>query len=332
MLKRIKSIKNLRNLIDFKCEEELSKHSNVIYALNGTGKTSLSRFFSCFQGEEVDINKLKEFLSLEADGKGTVDFTIEFEGSIVSSSNLRLPANQKIFVYNEDFLKSNLEVLDFCENKKHKGQLVLGTIGADEIKIKSLSSEITVLEEKKRGKENQIKKDLESKLESFKRNYNAKGGSYPNIFSLDSYLNESQIQRMKQSIGSDNPKEVFKKLESINEEEKISTVLTRLSEVIDFQSLKSTIHQSFSFEESQKEIENHINKVGRDWIQKGLHNHDDDRCPFCRQSTIDLSIIKVYDDYIKSNKSKLIEKLDGFTESTKLPSPRRRGVDEITSA
>lgn len=314
MIKKIKSIKNIRNFIDFTCEEELAKQ-NVIYAFNGTGKTNLSRIFSCFQSDTVDLNILNSFLSLEAiEKKGKIDFNIEFStGVFVNPLNPKIPANHHIFVYNDDFISKNIDISNFTDNKKHNGEIIIGKVGADAIKIDALEKEIATFNENIKVENKKIEDLLSEGYKVFLKTNKAKDSQfYQSIFTIEKYKNDSAINKFKEKFLKYSPVENLKNIENIDDSNQITPNLKLIDLTIDFTEIEKILHKSFKFEDIKEDVEKHIKKVTKKWIEDGLLNHQNDICPFCLQSTSGIAIIKAYDEYIKSEKSLLLTKLSDF--------------------
>ena len=138
----------MRNFHNFSCSEEFTK-KNVIYALNGSGKTNLSRFLDVFKQSDLQADNFQRLKSLEAKQKNlSIDFELVFnENDIVSISHLKLPDKTKILVYNKEFLDQNVSIDDFS-NKKHTGNIQLGIISKNEAEIKRLSKDFQAIKDK----------------------------------------------------------------------------------------------------------------------------------------------------------------------------------------
>ena len=87
---------------------------------------------------------------------------------------------------------------------------------------------------------------------------------------------------------------------------------------VDCNAIKEILSKSFKFEDIEKEIENHISQLTKNWIQTGLDFHNKEaknQCPFCRQSTLSIEVIRKYNEYIESKKAKTIDIIDGFVKN-----------------
>jgi wobble nucleotide-excising tRNase len=326
MIKSIKKIKNIRNLIDFQSLNDLTANSkgesgkiknSIIYALNGTGKTTISRLLSFLQSDKIDIEQLNDLISVEATDKHEkIQFEIELvDGTIISEQKVEVPNSKFFFVYNEDFLKQNIDIPDFCENKKHNGEIVVGTVDSNEIKIKFLEKQKREHEKLLKIEKGKIETGVSERLKTFKKEYGAKGNTYDQILSEENFYKIDIISELKAKLGESNPKTIFKDIENIDENDKIKNVLSKLNDILFDDLVTNNIHKNFKFEDIQKEVEEHIEKVTKKWIEYGLSHCSDEKCPFCRQSISNVDIIKIYQEYIDSEKSKTITKLNEFEES-----------------
>ncbi len=97
MIKKIKKIKNLGVFSNYQWDRDLTEFEryNLFYGWNGTGKTTLSKLFSCLeQGQST------EFTDLE--------YEIDAETGIFKNGTA---FNRKIKVFNQDYVKNNVELL-----------------------------------------------------------------------------------------------------------------------------------------------------------------------------------------------------------------------------
>lgn len=316
MLKRIASIKNIRNFHNFSCTNDFTKR-NVIYALNGSGKTNLSRFLRVFQQSGLNENYFKSLKSLEAKKNNLeIDFELIFnDNDVVSYAKPQLPEKTKILVYNKEFLDENISIEDFSK-KTHTGSIQLGIIGKNELEIKKLTKEfqeIKVKGEKFKtdcilelsNKASELQKRTKGRITTFTEylNYNNLKSNY-----IDNFINTEELKIAKKK---------FETINKIDDTDKISANLSNFL-TFDYIGIKEIIFQSFKFEDLEKEIENHISEITKSWIKSGLDFHKNENkncCPFCRQSTSNIDIIRKYNEFIESKKSKTIDIIDGYIKN-----------------
>lgn len=315
MLTKISKIQNIRNYHDFLCDVSFTK-KNVVYALNGSGKTNLSRFLKTFQEEGLNLQSFEKLKSLEAKKtNASIDFELQFdEKKIVNSDNVVLPDGNKILVYNKDFLEENVSIEDFSI-KKHDGSIQIAIISANQKLISRLKKDlndqinqgIKIKEELENGltqKAHELQKQTQGKLSTF-----SKFLQYDNL-NHEYISNIQNVDDLKESESN------FNDLNKIDESDQIRARLTNITQ-IDFDLIKVILNQSFKFEEIEQEIENHIAQITKDWIEIGVNFHENEGknlCPFCRQSTTPTQIIKKYIEYIESSKAKTKSLIDGYKE------------------
>lgn len=108
MIRKIKEIGNFAVFKNFKWNDSVVesngqvkyfKNINILYGRNYSGKTSLSRIFRAF--ETCSISEKFE----------NPNFTLELnDGKELKQDNLTIP-NQKVRVFNEDFIRDNLRFI-----------------------------------------------------------------------------------------------------------------------------------------------------------------------------------------------------------------------------
>lgn len=319
MLTRISKINNIRNYHNFECETEFSK-KNVVYALNGSGKTNLSRFLRVFQEKNVTTQSFDKLKSLEAkDSNLSVDFELIFNKSVVvRSDNPVLPDGYKILVYNKDFLEENVSIQDFSL-KEHNGNIQIGVIGANQAVIDKLKKDLE--EEKAKGLE--IKKELEMELiqraEELQKSTRGKLSTFTEYLQYEK-LNQGYVGRFLHIDELKASERKFVDLNNVNEGDRINALL-KIVTPVDFSSLEKVLNQSFKFEDIEKEVENHISNITKAWIEIGINFHQKEGkqlCPFCRQPTTSVQVIKKYVEYVESLKAKTKSLIEGYKEKLNL--------------
>ena len=326
MLKRIVSIKNIRNFQNFSCSHNFTK-KNVIYALNGSGKTNLSRFLHVFEQSDLKTESFQNLKSLEAKKNHlTIDFQLIFnDDEVVSFAKPNLPDKSKILVYNKEFLEENISIEDFSK-KTHTGNIQLGVIGKNEVEIKRLSKEF----QDTKDKGEKLRKDcvigLSNKAIELQKKTRGRITTFTEYLNYDNFKS-SYIDSFKNINELKTAEVKFEVINRIDETDKIDTNLLNLFP-LDFNGIKEIIFQSFKFENIEKEIENHIFEMTKNWIQTGLDfhkNENKDLCPFCRQSTSEIDTIRKYNEFIESKKSKTIDIIDGYVKNV---TSLKRAIEE----
>ena len=132
MLKKILKIKDFGSFKDFKADENLAefKKYNLIWGLNGTGKTTLSNLFVCLNNGEIteeifDKNSFKEDFDILLDNDQHIT---EFKENLYCN---------KIKIFNRDFVYNNLTL----DNNNAQTNALTYTIGEKSKVIKDKISE-----------------------------------------------------------------------------------------------------------------------------------------------------------------------------------------------
>jgi len=315
MLLNIHRVNNVRNLKDFRCTGEFLK-KNVIFALNGSGKTNLSRFFYKFEKDELTLDEFNDLVSLEAqESSGKIQFDLQFSGNYrVTESNLELPQNQKILVYNKEFLDRNITINDFSE-KDHSGKINIGKITSPDDTIASIKSEIeSTLKEGKEIK-GRIESGLEQLTEELRKKYKAKSTTFSEYLNFRKLSDAEFIKEIEHDESIKESENQYSKVNDINEKDIITSNFV-LSQVIDFENLSSLLLTKFDFKDVDSKIENHVALVSKSWIGKGLdyqsQNEFNNQCPFCLQSLEKTDIISQYTAFIESLKSKTLDLIEKY--------------------
>lgn len=318
MLKRIASIKNIRNFHNFSCSSDFTKR-NVIYALNGSGKTNLSRFFHVFEQSDLKDDNFQTLKSLEAKKqKLDIDFELIFnDNEVVSKTKPVLPAKSKILVYNKEFLDENINIDDFSK-KTHSGNIQVGVIGKNETEIIRLTNILNDLNDKGIKFKNECTLELSNKAINLQKKTNGRINTFNEYLKYENFK-EKYINEISNKDELKKAKDKFDVISKIDETDKLNSYLTNTTN-INWTAIKEIIFISFKFEDVEKEVENHISEITKNWIQTGLDFHkkeNKNQCPFCRQSTTNIDIVKKYIAYIESKKSKTIDIIDEFISRIK---------------
>ena len=306
MLKKIIKIKNFGCFKDFKANDKLKefKKYNLLWGLNGTGKTTLSNLFRCLNEgcipEDIDKNSFKE----------NFDILLEDNQHITNFENNSFFNRIKIF--DRDFVDKNLTL----DNQSAKTNTITYTIGETSKDIKNriseLNFELTSFYEEVNGKKelivennyNNINKELddlykdvadkirldlqiknapEYNIRHFKKDYQKLFNS--KVLITEEYKNES-VNKYIQPIKN--------KLEVINfkiiTNEQILEIKDILSNKIKRADIKEELVQ---------------------WLEKGLDYKTGDTCPFCKKPLYSFeeryneiqNIIKKDDSYIEYEKN-----------------------------
>tara|TARA_R110001583_G_C5664919_1_gene409979 strand:- start:2403 stop:4571 length:2169 start_codon:yes stop_codon:yes gene_type:complete len=280
---------------------ETDKKVNLIYGLNGTGKSTLSDYLL----ESTDT-KFKDCL---IEGLGTDD---------------------QILVYNQSFIREN-----FFESESLKGIFTLSKENKEaEIKIANAEKELKRISGEKGNKEKELQKEKDAisakhkaskdKIWEIKQNYT--GGDRVLEFCLEGYKNDGNkllafIEGLKKS-----ETKPTKTIESIKGE--VQALAGENAQKYDaLEPIKFPSHKSETDDLFKKEIVGNknstvsdlINKLGSsDWVKDGLKylpaeiETEKEVCPFCQESTISKQLFQSIKDYFDESYEADINSLKEF--------------------
>ncbi|WP_231219489.1 AAA family ATPase [Helicobacter pylori] len=316
-IKKIKSFKAFCGLDAIEMGE--FKDYNVIFGNNGCGKTSLTRAFELLIPKNKHIEKYRTISTAESP-------SIEFECKdksykIEPNSNIGAPSF-KVEIYNSDFLHNNAPFnSEFGLKKLDDGIIILeGSVLGEETKeINQLKNCREKVEKRqKKIKDENDTETLSAKQESEIKKYDEEiekirkeVTSKPIQITLDDIKIDDicKVSKNKFKDQEDVLTNLEKDFDELNEAMKEFDDLKEMELPKDYQTIKDKLESLFSFDidkeagQVSKEIKEHISKVGREFIEKGIElqkEMPDNACPFCRQE-ITNNIIQAYTSYF--NKS-----------------------------
>jgi wobble nucleotide-excising tRNase len=296
---------NLNKVASYKATTvlETDKKVNLIYGLNGTGKSTLSNFLHQRTDEKYK------------------DCSIE-----------GLDDNQEILVYNQTFIQEN-----FFETENLKGIFTLSKANKDaETKIANSLKEIQRLESEKSLKSKELEaeklsitqKQNAAKDAVWKIKTNYSGGDRVLEFCLKNLMGSKDslfnhiISLTKPAVKSTKSIEDLKnELQSITGDNALKYSL--LSEITFLsQSGESEIlfdkqivgNENSSVSQLIKELRN------SDWVKDGLQyiaevrTNENSTCPFCQEKTISKTLIESIESYFDASYESDIKSLNSFLE------------------
>ncbi|GAA9922063.1 AAA family ATPase [Helicobacter pylori] len=291
------------------------KDYNVIFGNNGCGKTSLTRAFELLIPKNNRIEKYRTISTAESP-------SIEFEckdGSykIEPNSNIGAPSF-KVEIYNSDFLHNNTPFnSEFGLKKLDDGVIILesSVLGEETKEINQLKNcKEKVEKRKKKIKDENSTETLSAKQESEIKKYDKeiekirKEMTSKTIqITLDEIKinNICEVSKNKFKVQEDALTNLEKDFDELDEAMKKFDDLKEMELPKDYQTIKDKLESLFSFDidkeagQVSEEIKEHISKVGREFIEKGIElqkKMPDNACPFCTQE-ITNNIIQVYTSY-----------------------------------
>ncbi|WRD93871.1 AAA family ATPase [Helicobacter pylori] len=312
-IKKIKSFKAFCGLDAIEMGE--FKDYNVIFGNNGCGKTSLTRAFELLIPKNKHIEKYRTISTAESP---SIEFKCK-DGSykIEPNSNIGAPSF-KVEIYNSDFLHNNAPFnSEFGLKKLDDGIIILeGSVLGEETKeINQLKNcKEKVEKRKKKIKDENSAETLSAKYESEIKKYDKeiekirKEMTSKTIqITLDEIKinNICEVSKNKFKVQEDALTNLEKDFDELDEAMKKFDDLKEMELPKDYQTIKDKLESLFSFDidkeagQVSEEIKEHMSKVGREFIEKGIElqkKMPDNACPFCTQE-ITNNIIQVYTSY-----------------------------------
>ncbi|WP_120914027.1 AAA family ATPase [Helicobacter pylori] len=321
-IKKIKSFKAFCGLDMIEMDE--FKHYNIIFGNNGCGKTSLTRAFELLIPKNKHIEKYRTISTAESP---SIEFECKDESyTIEPNSNIGAPPF-KIEIYNSDFLHHNTPFnSEFGLKKLDDGSIILeGSVLGEETKeINQLKGFKEKVEKRQKeiGDENSAETLIakqESEIEKYKEEIEKIRKKMtsktiqitPNEIEINDFCKVSKNHFKYQEDALTNLEKDFNELD---EAIKKFDDLKEMELPKDYQTIRDKLESLFSFDidkeagQVSEKIKEHISKVGREFIEKGIKlqkKMPNNACPFCTQK-IPNEIIQDYTSYF--NKS--IEKFN----------------------
>ncbi|GAA7719984.1 AAA family ATPase [Helicobacter pylori] len=312
-IKKIKSFKAFCGLDAIEMGE--FKDYNVIFGNNGCGKTSLTRAFELLIPKNKHIEKYRTISTAESP-------SIEFECKdgnykIEPNSNIGAPSF-KVEIYNSDFLHNNVPFnSEFGLKKLDDGVIILeGSVLGEETKeinqLKNCREKVEKRQKKIKDEnsaetlsaeqESAIKK-CDEEIEKIRKKVTSKTIQItPNEIKIN---NICEVSKNHFKVQEDVLTNLEKDFDELDEAMKKFDDLKEMELPKDYQTIKDKLKSLFSFDidkeagEVSEEIKEHISKVGREFIEKGIElqkEMPDNACPFCTQE-ISNNIIQAYTSY-----------------------------------
>lgn len=316
-IKKIKSFKAFCGLDMIEMDE--FKHYNIIFGNNGCGKTSLTRAFELLIPKNKHIEKYR---TISADKSPSIEFECEDRSyKIEPNSDIRVPPF-KVEIYNSDFLHNNAPLnSEFGLKKLDDGTIILeGSVLGEETKEINQLKDYRGKVEKRQKKikdENSVetliakqKSEIEKykeEIEKIRKKVTSKTIQItPDEIGINDFC---KVSKDKFKYQEDALTDLEKDFNKLNEAMKKFDGLKEMELPKDYQTIRDELKSLFSFDidkeagQVSEKIKEHISKVGREFIEKGIKlqkEMPDNACPFCTQK-ITNNIVQAYTSYF--NKS-----------------------------
>ncbi|WP_121092496.1 AAA family ATPase [Helicobacter pylori] len=316
-IKKIKSFKAFCGLDAIEMGE--FEHYNIIFGNNGCGKTSLTRAFELLISKNKHIEKYRTISTVESP---SIEFECKDESyTIEPNSNIGAPSF-KVEIYNSDFLHNNTPFnSEFGLKKLDDGTIILeGSVLGEETKeinqLKDCRGKVEKRQKKIKDENSTetLTAKQKSEIEKYKEEIEKIRKKVtsntikitPNEIGINDFC---KVSKDKFKYQENKLKDLEKDFNELNEAMKKFDGLKEMELPKDYQTIKDKLEFLFSFNidkeagQVSEKIKEHISKVGREFIEKGIKlqkEMPDNACPFCTQK-IPNEIIQEYTSYF--NKS-----------------------------
>ncbi len=303
----------IKNIASYREETSLetSKKINLIYGLNGSGKTTISDYLQSLNDIDIELNDC----SIQG-------FNIE---------------QQKILVYNQKFVEKN-----FHESDVQKGIFTLAeenrqALGAiqnaenEKIRLQEKIDETgNGLQEQLADKQKKIHDNLKSSQEKVWEivtndkksgdNFFDKQGFFKGLNSKEKLFNHlAEIELVDTDRTIDDLKKDLQELsEDATERTELSPINTANLSSIE----TDAIFQEAIIGKENSAVSNLISKLNHsDWIKQGMQyfpTDGDETCPLCQQQTLTPDLKRQIEDYFDETYKEKINQLGRLKEAYKL--------------
>ncbi len=280
MLKNFKKIKNIGRFYDVSIENKGTcaatfKKFNLIYADNGTGKSTITTILKSLW--ENDPQRLIEKQTINATGESFIELNVDNKTYKFENNKWNDTPDINFKVFDEEFVEKNIFVLSKIEPaNRHKlfKHILFGEETVDKVK------EIETLDKKLKG-------ELKNKIDTAESTLKRKA----NIEDLDNTteMNADALKTLKAQVKQDD----------INiEDAKIIRESLALDKISNFDSIlyEESISKNLSTLSLAAEHKAHI-KIHNAWLKDGVdivQNENRKSCPFCLQSLENTGAFKIY--------------------------------------
>lgn len=276
MINKILRLKEFGSFNDFSSDTKLKNFQkyNLIFGLNGTGKTTLSRFFNCLNKGEI-IDKIQE-----PNYKENFDILLD-DNQHIKTFNTNLYKN-KIKVFNNDFITDNLKL----DSHNASTQVLSYSIGEKSIEIKAEIDKIKN-ENSKFFINNDIEKDKQidveiqkiiDKIEQLQRDisYNIRCDlrMNPQKYTITHFKNDLELNKSQNLINiSEDDKNKYAQVYFSPQKDKINKIKFQTISDITINKLKNILSLEIKRGNLKEELAS--------WLEQGIKYVNDEKCPMC---------------------------------------------------
>jgi wobble nucleotide-excising tRNase len=278
--------------------------SNLIFAENGLGKTTLVSIFKSLKENSEGIivgRKTIHFddthtpsFKLLTDDRTNIEFS---DSGWINYNSIDLEIFDSEYIHKNIFTPIEIS----RENKVNLFEIIIGEEG------KILSDSVNELKSEQTSLNSQIK-NIKSRIESFNKTP---------LISFDDLVSDNliDIEELNEIEGK-----TYKEIKDIEEFEKINKieVLSLVDySLYDFKCINSFLTKVIEIDlgeikdEVLKYISDNLDDKGELWIKNGLlYLNDEEKCPFCNQSITNNDYVNLYKQYFSDEYNRIESQLE----------------------
>lgn len=305
MFKRIQ-IKNVGRLKDINVDG--LKDVVIVFGKNGSGKTTFSRIFYCFNNGTItnfiaglNEESIKQCCIIK-EGDNKSPKVVFYDGEIKHT----VPQNlfDSFVVFNKDFINENIYIGEKVE-QYNKENLYEFIAGKEQIELKNYINDLAKQETK-----------LREEIKDYERKLDEKGINKNKLDIPKSLSSINLIEKRRQ--------EIISKLNSLDYIEEIKT-LQELKQLTFDKEINEVIRRATNIlrrgiedihERAEDLKKSHFSKfpnLEKDWFEAGLEfikTHNPDLCPMCEQPISDNEFIKTLIEGISKEYEAFIKEIN----------------------
>lgn len=323
--------------LDFK--EKINSLRIALYAMNGSGKTFISRAFRLAEMQNITeqngmIDKVNDIISFDSNNakiqlhiknlKNQNQFDLDVE-----LTRDKFPRfNQKIWyifhVFNSDYILENIQSRQYEVNGDIDGYI----IGKENIDLNDEKAKRSILEKQEKDLKKKINDKIQEGLKELTElKINSRLKEYQNITfdnivedieqGFDNSLNFSSLANEYKNISSDI--EEYKDIENID--------CVGIDDVSFLNEIQTKLEKEYSKSNFAEDFVEKM-KSKKEFIELGMNNikEDNSNCPFCEQKLDDKArdLINKYNEFLDTEETKLLKfiersrnNLDNFSNQIK---------------
>lgn len=315
MLDKIIEIKNIGKFIDYSAVGDLKfEKFNLIYADNGTGKTTLSSTVRSLSTNNPKIVIGRKTLGNNEPQTAKLlinNTSVDFKDSVWSQ------CGQKFEIFDSQFIVDNVfsgNIVDH-DHRRNLHKFVIGEHGvALAHKIETLDAEIR----QTNSEVNQLTREITKNI-------------------LGSLSADEFVSLTENSNAEAIAKELELEIQSIEKSEQIksSRELNKIEVSIDFKSIIDLLVKNFEVisNDAQSKLEAHLQShgfKGLSWIEHGMTSKNQSDCPFCGQNITGNELVSLYKTILNKEYQNYRKELETLANKYS-EQERRRFLDRIKS-